>query len=209
MQPNERIVDMATRNCPMCLNPVPFEENETATEWCPSCGADLASWKVKNAKPPTVVTCPMCQKLAPLEGNGATKSCPSCGADLTRAMPKPIQPRTWVVTKQSPEETEKTRLGLGILGALIGALIGAGAMYAFYKGAGFRFPLLGVGIGVLTGFGAKLLNKGTENTLGMISGGVAMVAVVGTLYLMYGDFPMINIISVIVSVSFAYRIASR
>jgi hypothetical protein len=32
--------------------------------------------------------------------------------------------------------------------------------------------------------------------------------VVGTLYLMYGEFPMFNIISVIVSVSVAYRIAS-
>jgi hypothetical protein len=35
-----------------------------------------------------------------------------------------------------------------------------------------------------------------------------MLAVVGTLYLMYGTFPIISIISVVVSVSLAYRIAS-
>ena len=81
-------------------------------------------------------------------------------------------------------------------------------MYGFYEGAGFRFPLLGVGIGVLTGFGAKILYKGTENTLGIISGGIALIAVVGTLYLMYGTFPVISIISVVVSVSLAYRISS-
>jgi len=60
----------------------------------------------------------------------------------------------------------------------------------------------------LTGFGAKLLSRGTDNTLGAISGGIAMLAVIATLYLMYGEFPIISIISVVISVSMAYRIAS-
>jgi len=94
------------------------------------------------------------------------------------------------------------------MGALGGAAVGAGAMYGFYALAGFRFPLLGVGIGALTGYGAKLLYKGRGNELGIISGVVALAAVVGTLYLMYGTFPIISIISVAVSVSVAYRIAS-
>jgi hypothetical protein len=81
-------------------------------------------------------------------------------------------------------------------------------MWAFYALAGFRFPLLGVGIGVLTGYGARLLFKGTDSTLGYISGGIALVAVVATLFLMYGTFPIISIISVAVSVSVAYRLAS-
>jgi hypothetical protein len=67
---------------------------------------------------------------------------------------------------------------------------------------------LGVGIGVLTGYGARLLFKGTDSTLGYISGGIALVAVVATLFLMYGTFPIISIISVAVSVSVAYRLAS-
>ena len=82
-------------------------------------------------------------------------------------------------------------------------------MYGFYQAAGFRFPLLGVGIGVLSGYGAKLLYKGTDNTLGIIAGAIATVAVVGTLFLMYGEFPIFNIISVVVSISMAYRIAAR
>jgi len=81
-------------------------------------------------------------------------------------------------------------------------------MFGFYELAGFRFPLLGVGIGLLTGFGAKILYKGTGNTLGLISGVIALVAVVATLFLMYGTFPIISIISVVVSVSVAYRISS-
>lgn len=81
-------------------------------------------------------------------------------------------------------------------------------MYGFYALVGFRFPLLGVGIGVLTGFGAKLLYKGTDNVLGFISAGIALVAVVGTLFLMYGEFPLMSIISVVVSVSVAWQLAS-
>ena len=81
-------------------------------------------------------------------------------------------------------------------------------MFAFYAFAGFRFPLLGVGVGALTGFFAKMLFKGTDTTLGFVSGGIALVAVVATLFLMYGAFPLLSIISVIVSASVAYRIAS-
>ena len=97
----------------------------------------------------------------------------------------------------------------GVMGALAGAVLGAAAMYGFYLLAGFRFPLLGVGIGALTGYGAKLLYKGTDHTLGVISGTIATVAVVGTLFLIYHDFPLLNIISVAVSISVAYRIAAR
>jgi len=103
----------------------------------------------------------------------------------------------------------KSNMGRGILGALLGAALGVGAMFGFYALAGFRFPLLGVGIGVLTGFFAKLLNKGGDSNLGYVSGGIALAAVVATLFLMYGSFPMISIISVVVSVSVAYRIAAN
>jgi hypothetical protein len=109
---------------------------------------------------------------------------------------------------ENPTE-ERFNMGRGILGALLGAAAGVGVMFAFYTLAGFRFPLLGVGIGVLTGFCARGLFKGTDTTLGYISAGIALVAVVATLFLMYGSFPPISIISVIVSASVAYRIASR
>jgi len=109
---------------------------------------------------------------------------------------------------EKSNDADKSYLTKGILGALLGAGLGVGAMFAFYAFAGFRFPLLGVGIGILTGFGAKVLSKGGDATLGYISAGIALAAVVATLYLMYGSFPILSIVSVIVSASFAYRIAS-
>lgn len=82
-------------------------------------------------------------------------------------------------------------------------------MYGFWQMVGFRFPLLGIGIGLLTGVFAKKLAKGPDDRLGFASGALAMAAVVGTLYLMYGTFPVLSIVSVILSASVAYRIASN
>jgi len=66
---------------------------------------------------------------------------------------------------------------------------------------------MGTGIGALVGLGARLLYKGTDTTLGIIAGCIALLATAGTLYLIYGDVAGIFIISMIVSVSFAYKIA--
>ena len=111
-------------------------------------------------------------------------------------------------TENANAGADKSNLPMGILGAVVGAGLGAGAMFAFYSFAGFRFPLLGVGIGILTGYAAKLLAKGGDVTLGFIAGAIALASVVVTLYLMYGTFPILSIISVIISATFAYRIAS-
>jgi hypothetical protein len=158
-----------------------------------------------------ISSCPMCQTSIP---NGEiVKACNACGADLSRwvskqAMPPVIQPvghGAEAVTK----ETAETSLGLGIAGAVIGACIGSGLMYGFYAMTQFRFPLLGVGIGFLTGFCSRKLNKGPDDRLGFASGALAMGSVVGTLYWMYGTFPTLSIISVILSASVAYRTASN
>jgi hypothetical protein len=97
---------------------------------------------------------------------------------------------------------------LGITGALIGAGLGVGIMYAFYLFAGFRLPLLGTCIGLLTGIGARVMFRGTDSTLGFIAGGIALVAVGTTFYLMLGGISVFHIISLVVSVSMANRIAS-
>ena len=96
---------------------------------------------------------------------------------------------------------------MGIAGAVLGAALGAGLMYAFFLWANFRFPLMGTCIGALTGLGARMLAKGTDMTLGVISGAIALVSTAGTLYLMFGDVAGMFIISMIVSVSLAFKIA--
>jgi hypothetical protein len=98
-------------------------------------------------------------------------------------------------------------VGLGILGAFIGAVVGVGLMFGFAVLTGFTFPLMGTSIGILTGLGARLMARGTDMTLGVIAGGIALLATGGTLYFVVGDMAFMFILSMLVSVSFAYKIA--
>jgi len=98
-------------------------------------------------------------------------------------------------------------LARGIAGAVLGAGLGAGLMYGFFVLAGFRFPLMGTGIGALSGLGARVLARGTDSSLGAAAGVVAFLATAGTLYLMFGGMLGMFIISMAVSVYFAWKIA--
>ena len=129
---------------------------------------------------------------------------PAPAATIESPIGVPIKP----LAVPKPAKAANFSMPLGVVGAFVGAGVGTGAMFGFYQWAGFRFPLLGVGIGVLAGLGARWLGRGTQTTLGVITGVIAAVAVCGTLFLMYGTFPVISIISVVVSVSVAYRTAS-
>jgi hypothetical protein len=175
-----------------------------------------------NGQMANAVTCPVCG----VDGTGVANQIiadamaaqappPAPSARLRAATPAPAasaeavaRPAVPVASRVPLKKEKEFSMGLGILGALIGAAVGAAAMFGFSLATGFRFPLLGVGIGALTGYGAKLLGRGTESGLGAIAGGIALVSVVGTLFLIYGAFPILSIISVLVSVSVAYRIAS-
>jgi hypothetical protein len=158
-----------------------------------------------------ISSCPMCQTSIP--SGEIVKACSACGSDLSRWTSKPALPSIIQTVGHGnqavAEKNAQTSLGLGIAGVVLGACIGSCLMYGFYAMVGFRFPLLGVGIGFLTGLCAKKFNKSPDDRLGFAAGAFSIVAVVGTLYLMYGTFPVLSIISVILSASVAYRIASN
>ena len=136
-----------------------------------------------------------------------TQSLPSAAASAAPGMAyAPASAAAQSVVPETPEAPRDIRLPLGILGALLGALIGSGILYAVHHWGEFRFPwlaLLGIGIGVLTGGGAKLLFKGGSKALGITSGAIALAAVVGTLFLTYGAFSLPGIITAVVSVTMA------
>lgn len=173
---------------------------------CPICGADGTAAanailaQTSPAPPPPRTLAPNTARIHLNRESPAPSLAPSVSA------PPPLPAAT---RAPGVKTTGTSKRGLGILGAFLGAGLGVGLMYAFYEFAGFRFPLLGIGIGVLTGYGARILFKGGDNILGIISACLSLVAVVGALYLMYGEFPLMSIISVIVSASIAHQIASR
>lgn len=99
--------------------------------------------------------------------------------------------------------------GRGILGAVMGAGIGCGLMFAFWLWVHFRFPLMGIAVGAAAGYGARWLARGTETTMGIITAVIAGASVTGTFVLMYGDFALFNIISIVICAGVAYRLSSE
>jgi hypothetical protein len=110
--------------------------------------------------------------------------------------------------KAKPAVEGEFSLVRGIIGAVIGALIGCGLLYVFFVFV-FRFPLMGIATGVSAGYTARLMARGTDTTLGIITAVIAVALLSGTFVVMYGDFPIFNIISVGVCASVAYRITSE
>ena len=138
---------------------------------------------------------------APPPMSVAASAAPLPSTAARSAVPVPARP-------VQPRSKPSNNLLLGLLGALMGAGLGVGLMFGFAYLTGFTFPFFGLSIGALSGFGARLLYRGTDMTLGAGAAVIAAVAVVGTLWILFGTFPIMSIISVIVSVSIAFRIAS-
>lgn len=180
---------------------------------CPVCNADatdranLAIAEKLAQSPPQVI--------APLSGASRISDVP---AIVLPGMATPVNdppstaqaayPKQPAMSLKQTKISGEFNLGAGILGAILGAGLGAGLMYGFFLLANFRFPMMGTGIGLLTGLGARLLYKGKDSTLGAISAAIAVLATCGTLFLMYGELGGLFFVSIGVSGYFAYRIAA-
>lgn len=202
---------------------------------CPTCGADgtpaandillqvlpdpppplPVAIAVESAAAPAPPPLPPIAAAAPVSGLRINRAAPAPMAATAGVAPLPAAPRPITAMRAPgiasaavrPKPEAEYNLGLGILGAVVGAALGAGLMYGFFAMTDFRFPLMGTGIGALTGLGARILARGTDMTLGAIAGAIAFISTAGTLYLMFGDMAIAGIISMIVSVSFAFKIA--
>lgn len=173
---------------------------------CPVCGVDgtpLANQLLAQGPlPPSVPSVLRINNPPPPPPMASAPPPPPMIAAAT-TVAAPMRTAAAVRTKAPGE----FNMGLGVLGAFLGAGIGAGLMYAFFAWANFRFPLMGTGVGALSGLGARLFFKGTESTLGAITATIALCATGGTLYFMYGGFSVMFLITMAVSASMAWKIA--
>jgi hypothetical protein len=188
---------------------------------CPVCGVDgtlaanqlLAQHFASAAAPPAMFAEPA---PAPIGGLRINRPAPAAAPPplfASSATPSPL-PAARSISPMKPlmkaplDAPKEFSMGLGVLGAFLGAAIGGALVFGFYLWAHFRFPLTGTIIGVLSGMGARILARGTDTTLGIIAGALALASVVGVFFLMYGDFFLLGIVSIVICVGFAYRIAS-
>lgn len=151
--------------------------------------------------------------IEPVDGQMPTGvNCPTCGADGTELANEfiaehlnPNPPRSSLrLQKQEPpveeqsledfaepvpeqvplrEDVSRSSLLLGSFGAVLAGAIGMGAWYILIKVTGYELGIAAWGIGVFIGFAALLLAKGGSNTLGLIAGACALVAIIGGQFL--------------------------
>jgi len=185
---------------------------------CPACNADgttTANALLSSQLPPTMVIVPPPPTIAPAGGKlQMTRPTPAPAAappplapmNLNSA-PPPITGIRPVATdkKSQPKVAGEFSLVRGILGAVAGAGIGCAIMFAFWQWAHFRFPLMGVAVGAAAGYGARWLARGTDKTLGIITAAIAGLSVTGTYTVMYGNFAIFNIVSIVICAGVAYR----
>jgi hypothetical protein len=178
---------------------------------CPVCGVD--GTPLANAILAQSFTAPAAMAVAAPAAVARVSSPPplpaaAIAATATAAPPAPALAASPLMATllQKPKTPGEFKLGLGILGALLGAAVGAGLMYGFFQLAQVRFPLMGTGIGALSGLGARLLAKGKDVRLGTIAGGIALAGTGGALYLMNGAFFGHFLITMAISAFWAYRI---
>lgn len=193
----------ASVNCPACGADGTEEANQILAQMFPERTAEPALEPEAPAPPAAEVVSVRANPPVRLVLSATPPPPPPAPASVLP--PQPI--RSLPAAASGAGGTEEFSLVRGILGAVLGAGLGAGLMYGFFTLAGFRFPLMGTGIGALSGLGARILARGTDTQLGIIAGVIALLSTAGTLYLMFGDMAGVFIISMAVSVYFAYRIA--
>ena len=111
--------------------------------------------------------------------------------------------------KSRPAVDGEFSLVRGIMGALAGSVVGCGLLFAFWLWAHFRFPLMGIAVGAAAGYGARWLARGIDTTLGIIAAVIAGGSVFGTYSVMYGEFAIFNIVSIVICAGVAYRASSE
>lgn len=204
---------------------VPMEGQMPFTVSCPVCGVDgtplanqLLTQHIASAPPPPVPKVPQ----APTGPGGLriNRPAPAAAAPPLFASSPAVAPLPGAkplasikpMMKKPIDAPKEFSMGLGILGAFLGSAVGGAMVYGFFLWAHFRIPLTGTIIGVLAGFGARVLARGTDTVLGAIAAVFALFSIVGAFFLIYGELFMVGlvlgIISIIVCVGSAYRIAS-
>ncbi len=190
---------------------------------CPVCNADgtaAANAQLSNQFPPALVIVPPPPPIAPASGKlqmtrpapaPTTAPPPLASADSVFSPPpiSAVKPISTYKKAKSQEEEGEFSMVRGIGGAMAGAGIGCAIMFAFWQWAHFRFPLMGIAVGAAAGYGARWLARGTDTTLGIITAAIAGLSVAGTYTIMYGNFAIFNIVSIIICAGVAYRASSN
>lgn len=152
---------------------------------------------LKINRPPPVTPPPIPIAAAPTPVPSAVPS--------TNYRPAPAIPKYM----QTNPAIQNNSFVLGTVGALLGAVVAVGFMVGSHIILGFSFPIFGTVMGAIIGFGARLMYRGTDSTLGGMAALVAFITIGATLYLMFGILGILfSLVSLVIGVAMAFKIAS-
>lgn len=151
---------------------------------------------------PATVTAPSAIAAPPTRRPGPSTPTQS------RSVPKYLQDNKAIMNNSFP---------LGILGAVMGAILDVAVVAALRLYFGFMFVMfgmvmvtaLGIIMGTAIGFGARLLYKGTDFALGAICAGIAFITIGFTFFFSFGLIGLgFSIMALLIGTSIAFKIAS-
>jgi hypothetical protein len=184
---------------------------------CPVCGLEgTSSANAILATMPGVASVTMAAPAMAVAGSSLRAAPPSApaippprpapaGRPITAAGAIPKQPKYL----QDNAALQNNSFILGTVGAIIGAVFSVGLMVGAQMFFGYCPSIVGIAMGALIGFAARLFYKGTDSTLGGMSAAVAFVTIGGTLYLMFGLLGIaFDIIYLLIGTAMAFKIAS-
>ncbi len=111
-------------------------------------------------------------------GSTATATAPAA----VSAPPSPAQPKT-APPPFGPGSAASANLPLGLVGAVLGGFIGMLAWYLLIKLTGYEIGYAAWGVGILVGFGARVLGRQGSKALGVAAAVCAFLAIIGGEYL--------------------------
>ena len=129
-------------------------------------------------------------------------------APKRQSTPAPTASPASALPKSKTKVAGQFNLALGIVGGVIGALAGCGLLYAVWYWTRIPYLPIGVVAGVLAGYGARRLARGTASTLGIATAGITGGAVAGTLFYMGGIVPL-SAVSIAFGAGVAFMMSSN
>lgn len=145
-----------------------------------------------NGRMPFTVKCPICGLEGTGKANALLRQMPEYSVpqpaspfpgSVASTAPLPIEP----VSQRYPATAAQPRQGnflLGVAGAIAGGASGLFIWFFLCKATSLRLGFLAIGVGALTGYGARLLGGCHGVKMGLIALVCALACIIGAQYMM-------------------------
>ena len=159
---------------------------------CPVCGRDgtekgnailQEKFPGSSAAPPPPPPPRMQPPGLRINSSAHAPTTPAADAPPPIAAPRAMPGYSQRVTTSTVEPVSSQQFALGVAGAVAGGVAGMIIWFLIFKYTGLRLGILALGVGALTGYGAKLLGRCHSSSMGLVTATCALLCIFGAQYL--------------------------